>query len=36
VNPFGNFLLTVNGLFSLNDKGLQDSFSPLVALEYNF
>ncbi len=36
VNPFGNFLLTVNGLISLNKEGLRDSFTPLVALEYSF
>jgi hypothetical protein len=36
INPFGNFLLTVNGLFRLNKKGLQDDFSPLVAVDYSF
>jgi len=36
INPFGNFLLTVNGLFSLNRKGLQDDFAPLVAVDYSF
>jgi hypothetical protein len=36
INPFGNFLITVNGLFSLNDEGLQDRFSPLVAVDYSF
>ncbi len=36
VNPFGNFLLTVNGLFSLNREGLQDDFAPLVAIDYSF
>jgi hypothetical protein len=36
INPFGNFLLTVNGLFRLNDEGLQDDFAPLVAVDYSF
>lgn len=36
INPFGNFLLTVNGLFRLNDEGLQDDFSPLVGVDYSF
>jgi Putative MetA-pathway of phenol degradation len=36
INPFGNFLLTVNGLFSLNREGLQDDFAPLIALDYSF
>ena len=36
INPFGNFLLTVNGLFRLNDEGLQDDFAPLVAFDYSF
>jgi len=36
VNPFGNLLLTVNGLFALNKKGLQDSFTPVVGLDYSF
>ncbi|HEY3172829.1 MAG TPA: hypothetical protein VGK86_09660, partial [Thermoanaerobaculia bacterium] len=36
INPFGNFLLTVNGLFSLNREGLQDDFAPLVAVDYSF
>ena len=36
INPFGNFLLTVNGLFRLNKRGLQDDFSPLVAVDYSF
>jgi hypothetical protein len=36
INPFGNLLLTVNGLFRLNKKGLQDDFSPLVAVDYSF
>ncbi len=36
INPFGNFLLTVNGLFRLNREGLQDDFSPLIAVDYSF
>ncbi|PYQ37228.1 MAG: hypothetical protein DMF55_01790 [Acidobacteria bacterium] len=36
INPFGNFLLTVNRLFSLNREGLQDNFAPLVAVDYSF
>jgi hypothetical protein len=35
-NPFGNLLLTVNGLFSLNREGLQSRFTPLVGIEYSF
>jgi hypothetical protein len=36
VNPFGNLLVTVNGLFSLTKKGLQDKFTPLVGFDYAF
>jgi hypothetical protein len=36
VNPFGNFLLTVNGLFPLNHEGLQTRFAPLVGIDYAF
>lgn len=36
INPFGNFLLTINGLFSLNQKGLSDRFSPLIGIDYSF
>jgi Putative MetA-pathway of phenol degradation len=36
INPFGNLLLTVNGLFRLNNEGLQDDFAPLVAVDYSF
>src|SRR5262245_38385637 len=36
VNPVGNLLLTVNGLFSINGRGLQAKFSPLVGLDYSF
>lgn len=36
INPFGNFLLTVNGLFSINNEGLQTRFAPLVGLDYSF
>lgn len=36
INPFGNFLLTINGLFALDRNGLQDRFSPLVGFDYSF
>ena len=36
VNPVGNLLVIVNGLFSLNGRGLQAKFSPLVGLDYSF
>jgi hypothetical protein len=37
INPFGNFLITLNGLFPIvDDEGLQDRFSPLVAVDYSF
>lgn len=36
INPFGNFLLTINGLFALNHKGLADKFAPLVGFDYSF
>ena len=36
VNPVGNLLITANVLFSLNRKGLQDSLSPLFAIDYSF
>ncbi len=36
INPVGNLLITVNGLFSLNQKGLQDRFAPLLAFDYSF
>lgn len=36
INPFGNFLLTVNGLFRLNREGLQDDFAPLVGVDWSF
>lgn len=35
-NPVGNLLVTTNLLFSLNRKGLQDKFSPLIAVDYSF
>jgi hypothetical protein len=35
-NPFGNLLVTVNGLFPITKKGLQDKFTPVVALDYAF
>jgi hypothetical protein len=36
INPVGNLLLTVNGLFPLNKNGLRDDFTPLVGLDYSF
>lgn len=36
VNPFGNVLLTINGLFALNNQGLQSDFAPLIGLDYSF
>jgi hypothetical protein len=36
INPFGNFLLTLNGLFPMNSEGLQDGFTPLVGIDYSF
>jgi hypothetical protein len=36
INPFANFLLTLNGLFPLNSQGLQDGFTPLVGIDYSF
>ncbi len=36
LNPFGNFLLTVNALVPINREGLQSRVVPLVGLEYSF
>ena len=36
INPVGNLLLTINGLFNLNRVGLQDKFAPLVGVDYSF
>jgi hypothetical protein len=36
INPFGNLLVTINGLFSITKKGLQDKFTPMVAFDYAF
>jgi hypothetical protein len=36
-NPGGNFLLTLNALFSLSDDGLQDKdVIPLIGIDYSF
>jgi hypothetical protein len=35
-NPFGNLLITVNGLFRLNDAGLHARPVPLFGLSYMF
>ncbi len=36
INPVGNLLVTLNALFSLTKKGLQDQFTPVVAIDYAF
>jgi hypothetical protein len=36
VNPVGELLITINGLFSINSQGLRDKFTPLVGLDYSF
>ncbi len=36
INPVGNLLITINGLFSLGGDGLQDKFTPLIGLDYSF
>lgn len=36
INPVGNLLITINGLFSISKEGLQDKFTPLVGLDYSF
>ena len=35
-NLFGNLLLTANILFRLDNKGLRQDVTPLVALSYTF
>ena len=36
INPVGNLLVTINGLFSISKEGLRDRFTPLVGLDYSF
>ena len=36
INPVGNLLITINGLFSIGKEGLQDKFTPTVGLDYSF
>ena len=36
INPFGNFLVTINGLFPIKKESLQDNFTGLVAIDYSF
>jgi hypothetical protein len=36
INPVGNILITVNGLFSIGKKGLQDRFTPVIGFDYAF
>ena len=35
-NPRGRLLIDANVLFGLNERGLRDSLTPLVGLEYGF
>ena len=35
-NPRGRLLIDANVLFGLNDRGLRDSLTPLVGIEYGF
>jgi hypothetical protein len=35
-NPFGNLLITANGLFRINDAGLHSKPAPLFGLSYTF
>jgi hypothetical protein len=35
-NPRGRLLIDANVLFGLNDRGLRDSLTPLIGLEYGF
>jgi hypothetical protein len=36
VNPFKNMLISANALFSTGKRGLQDSFTPVLAIDYSF
>jgi hypothetical protein len=36
INPFGNFLITLNALFALNSNGLVDHLTPMVGIDYAF
>ena len=36
MNVVGNLLVTVNGLISLSNDGLQDWFTPLIGMDYSF
>lgn len=36
MNPFGNVLLTLNGLFSLEGDGLKMRFAPMFGIDYSF
>jgi len=36
VNPFANFLISANALISTGDRGLQDHFTPVIAIDYSF
>lgn len=36
INPFGNVLLTLNGLFALEGDGLKMRFAPMIGMDYSF
>lgn len=36
INLAGTFLLSLDGVFPLTDKGLRDEFTPLIGLDYSF
>lgn len=36
VNPFGNLLLTINGLFGVAGDGLRPRFAPMLGVDYSF
>jgi hypothetical protein len=36
VNPFKNLLISANALFSTGHRGLQDHFTPVLAIDYSF
>lgn len=36
INPVGNLLLTVNGLFGLEGDGLKPRFAPMFGVDYSF
>ena len=36
INPMGNLLLTVNGLFGVEGDGLKPRFAPMFGIDYSF